>query len=88
MPIFKGISGDSENILQNLDEKLISCTVCLDLRKIFDSVNHSILLTKLEHCGVRGNTSNYYNHIFPTEDNTRSGGKYCIKTIISGEPHS
>ena len=47
-----------ENLLRNLDNKLISCAVFLDLRKAFDSVNHSILLTKLEHYGIRGNALN------------------------------
>ena len=43
-----------EKLLHNLDQGLNSCTIFLDLAKAFDSVNHKILLRKLNHYGVRG----------------------------------
>ena len=41
-------------LLQNLDNNKITCTIFLDLAKAFDSVNHSILIKKLERYGIRG----------------------------------
>jgi len=38
----------------NIDKKQISCLLLLDNKKAFDFVNHSILLDKLHHSGVRG----------------------------------
>ena len=43
-----------EKLLHNLDQGLNSCTIFLDLAKAFDSVNHEILIRKLNHYGVRG----------------------------------
>jgi len=37
-----------------MDNGKFSCGVFIDLMKAFDTVNHEILLAKLENYGVRG----------------------------------
>ncbi|XP_052424138.1 uncharacterized protein LOC127966859 [Carassius gibelio] len=44
-----------ENISQSVDKKLHIIGVFLDLQKAFDTINHRILLYKLEKYGFRGN---------------------------------
>ena len=41
--------------IQTLDNKKYGCGLFIDLQKAFDPVNHNILLSKLEHYGMRGN---------------------------------
>ena len=41
-------------IHSNLDNKLYTRAVCLDLKKAFDTVNHNIMLKKLSIYGIRG----------------------------------
>ena len=41
-------------LLHNTEKKKISCTVFLDLAKAFDTIDHCILLKKLEIYGIRG----------------------------------
>ena len=44
----------TEQIKESIDNKKYCSGVFIDIRKAFDTVNHDILLKKLEHCGVRG----------------------------------
>jgi len=47
-------------IYNSIDKNKKTAAIFLDISKAFDSVNHSLLILKLEHAGFRGNILNWF----------------------------
>ena len=50
----------TEMIKVSIDSGKFGCGIFIDLRKAFNTVNHEILLNKLEHYGIRGNMLKWF----------------------------
>ena len=50
----------TERIKESIDNGKFGCGIFIDLKKAFDTVNHKILLTKLEHYGIRGSILKWF----------------------------
>ena len=50
----------TEQIKESIDSGKFGCGIFIDLKKAFDTVNHDILLKKLEHYGIRGSMLKWF----------------------------
>ena len=78
-----------DDLIASLEKGEIVIGVFLDCSKAFDTVNHEILLNKLEHCGMRGNALCWFqSHLTDRKQYvTYNGATSTTKTIRCGVPH-
>ena len=71
----------TEKFKQACDTDQIVCGVFVDLQKAFDTVNHTILLKKLTHCGIRGVASKCFQSFLEDKKQFASvqGSKFAKK---------
>ena len=65
----------TEHIKNTIDNGNYGCVIFIDLKKAFDTVNHTIRLKKLEHYGIRGVPLQWFE-------------SYLRKQIVSVNGHS
>jgi len=61
----------TNNILSAFEGKQIACGIFLDLSKAFDTLDHNILVNKLQHYGIRGTALAWFS-------NYLSNRKQCV----------
>ena len=78
----------TETIRQALDNKKFACGVFVDLQKAFDTVNHDILIAKLDHYGIRGLANDWFSSYLKNRSQFVSilGYDSSIKPINHGVP--
>ena len=51
----------TDNIFQNINENRVTLAVFIDLKKAFDTIDHPILIKKLEFMGIKGSLLNWFS---------------------------
>ena len=78
----------TENIQTHLDKNELTAGVFIDMRKAFDTDDHDILLTKLDHYRIRGLSNDWFCSYLKGRQQFVSIGNQAstIKEIVSGVP--
>ena len=77
-----------EQIRKNLDNKIFSCGIFVDLEKAFDTVNHKILVDKLSHMGIRDKANRWISSYLSNRNQhvKLNGVKSKCESVTCGVP--
>jgi retron-type reverse transcriptase len=78
----------TDKITKAIDEGKYSIGIFLDLSKAFDTIDHKILIKKLEHYGIRGVAKEWFeNYLHNRKQIVKYNGVQSEEmTILSGIP--
>ena len=73
---------------ENMNSRKINLTLFLDLKKAFDTVDHSVLMKKLRACGIRGPAGDWFESYLKERRQycAANGHRSNIKNITCGIP--
>ena len=82
------ISQLCEKLTTNMEKNLVTCSVFIDLSKAFDTVDHAILLSKLNSYGIRGLANNLFKNYLDQrlQVTVVNGVRSTIKKVTCGVP--
>ena len=78
----------TEDIRETVDNNMFAIGVFVDLQKAFDTVDHTILLSKLDHYGIRGVANDWFKSYLRNRKQSVfiNGKESYISTIEYGVP--
>ena len=74
----------TEDIQYALDNNYFASGVFIDLQKVFDTVDHNILLSKLYHYGIRGKANDWLKSYFTNRKQFVSINGFNSKELSTG----
>ena len=71
-------------VVDAIENKQYLCSVFLDFAKAFDTVNHKILLSKMEHYGIRGIVKDWFtSYLANRYQKVKIGNEYSDEMLIT-----